>query len=119
MEYSNTLISHNHSGFVPGRYIANNELLTQIKLEDAKSSQINTSEFSLGLFLDQEKAYDRINLDYLHQVLNAYRFPSNVTTALIDILRKNVIEINVNGFYTVPVAKKRGLKQVDPISPIL
>lgn len=52
------------------RFIANNEILMNIAIEQA--SVRNSDE--IGLFCDQEKAYDRIHPDYLHAVVVQYAF---------------------------------------------
>jgi hypothetical protein len=125
MIVSDQLVNNSQLGFVPGRYIAENGMKTQIIMEDArlkwelaKKNGID-GDFDIGLLLDQEKAYDRINLDYLQQVLEKFGFPSAIITCLYNLLAYNKIKVNVNGYFTDDVHKRRGLKQGDPISPIL
>jgi hypothetical protein len=74
---------------------------------------------AIGLSLDQEKAYDRVNLSYLHTALLKYGFPNNLVRCIINMMGQNLLRINVNGFFTDAVPKLRGLKQGDPISSIL
>ncbi|KAG1275997.1 hypothetical protein G6F62_012279 [Rhizopus arrhizus] len=77
------------------RFIADNGALVNLAIEQA--SIRNSDE--VGLLCDQEKAYDRIHPDYLRAVL-------------INL-------VNVNGHLTLPITLGRGLRQGDPISPIL
>lgn len=64
MANASHLINQYHIGFLPGRFIAEHGLLTQMIMEDAC---YNPEEFptAIGMLLDQEKAYDRVNLSYL------------------------------------------------------
>jgi hypothetical protein len=73
--------------------------------------------FDLGLLLDQQKAYDMVNLEYLSTVLLHYGFPDTLVNSLYKLFKDNQIRINVNGFIcATAVPKLRGLKQGDPIS---
>ena len=67
MTVAENIINPHQQGFMPGRFIGTNGLLAQMVLEDAAAYHANA--FGLGLLLDQQKAYDRVNLDYLKTVL--------------------------------------------------
>jgi hypothetical protein len=97
----------------------NTTLLAQMIIENA-SQFYEESHFDLGLLLDQQKAYDMVNLEYLSTVLLHYGFLDVLVSSLYKLFKENYIKINVNGYLcdtTVP--KLRGLKQGDPISCIL
>jgi hypothetical protein len=125
MCFANDLVNDAQLGFIPRRYIAENALTTQLIMEDAhlqrlESEKLNSdSPKDIALLLDQEKADDRVNVDYLKQVLIRFGLPDSMVNCLYNLLVNNNIRININGFFSDNVNKKRGLKQGDPISCIL
>lgn len=127
MDVAQQLINENQAGFVPGRFIAQNALRCQVIMEDAertmnlarKNNTPHQLPKAIGLSLDQEKAYDRVNLSYLQCALTKYNFPSALVRCLINMMGQNLLRINVNGYFTDDVPKLRGLKQGDPLSSIL
>jgi hypothetical protein len=105
MLVSTNLINSNQLGFIPGRYIAENGLTCQIIMEDAhrkkelahKHGTQPVDGKGIGLLLDQEKANDRVNLDYLKAVLIRFGFPPTMVDCLYNLMAKNIIKINING----------------------
>jgi exonuclease III len=126
MIVSPKLINAHQIGFIPGKYIAENGLRCQLLMEDAElrwtlarqQGTTSTLDRDIGLLLDQEKAYDRVNLSYFRAVLNRYGFPVSIVNCIHNLMANNQIKININGYLTDPVAKLRGFKQGDPISCI-
>lgn len=126
MEVSTKLINCNQIGFIPGKYIAENGMRCQLIMEDAalkwtlaeQRDSPGMVDRDIGLLLDQEKAYDRVNLSYFRAVLNRFGFPSTFVNCIYNMMAKNRIKININGFFTGEVLKTRGFKQGDPISCI-
>ncbi|KAG0857767.1 hypothetical protein G6F16_013468 [Rhizopus arrhizus] len=86
-------------------------------MEDAsKSTSISES---LGVMLDQTKAYDRIHPEYLCKVLKRFGFPEKFIKCIHDLFFGNSISVNVNGSLADSIQQLRGLRQGDSISPIL
>lgn len=82
-------------------------------------STFRSLDADIELLLDQETAYDRVNLDYLNIVLMKSGFPRPLNKCIYKLMGDNLIRINVNGHLSNEVAKLRGLNQGDPLSPIL
>ncbi|KAG1140685.1 hypothetical protein G6F37_010514 [Rhizopus arrhizus] len=73
----------------------------------------------IGLFLDQEKVYDRVHPQYFTQVLETFGFSYTFTQCIKKLFFGNSVKINVNGFFSPTVLRQRGLRQANPLSPIL
>lgn len=115
MPTMNRLISPHQLGFMPGRFIGENGKILQVAMSMAEA----TSDPSVGLLLDQEKAYDRIHPDYLHRVMSALQIPASFISTICALFFNTRIRVNVNGYLTDPVRQERGLRQGDPLSPLL
>lgn len=69
--------------------------------------------------LDLEKAYDKINWDFICSVLHNFHFPTkwvNLIRACITTVQHCLI---INGSTTNRFSPKRGIRQGEPISPYL
>ena len=111
------LINPYQTGFLPHRLISDNGWINQILMRNACSQP--TSSPSVAVFLDQEKAYDRVHPEYLRRVLLHFGFPSSLITSLCKLFFSTQIHISINGWLGVPFQQGRGLRQGDPLSPLL
>ena len=109
------LITPHQSGFMKERFIADNGLLAQIACEQASVRQSD----EVGLLCDQEKAYDRVHPTYLRAVLHRFHFPTVFVDSILGLFYGTSMRVNVNGYLTHPISLGRGLRQGDPISPLL
>ncbi|KAG1061168.1 hypothetical protein G6F42_027751 [Rhizopus arrhizus] len=88
-------------------------------LHCAQTLATATASNSIALLLDQEKAYDRVNLEYLTAVLHAYNLPHQLTHSQLSLFGHTQVRVNVNGFLSESFSTQRGMRQGDPISPLL
>lgn len=108
-------ISTMQMGFMKGRFIGDHGMTMNCIQAIATDRTLDT----VGLCLDQEKAYDRIHFDYLRATMEAFNIPSTAIDSIITLFSNTSIRTNMNGFITSPIVQKRGLRQGDPISPLL
>ena len=82
-------------------------------LIDLANKEDDTAAF---IFLDQEKAFDRVNHDFLFKVMRSFGIGENFI-AWINLLYSNAsATVNVNGFLTKPIPLNRGVRQGCPLS---
>lgn len=110
----NSLISPNQSGFIKGRVIYDNVMLTQELVHN-----MNKGNGNIILKLDIAKAFDRISSTYLSKVKKCFGFSEKWLHMIWRLLENNWHSININGTRHSFFNSSRGVKQVDPLSPSL
>ncbi|KAG0928469.1 hypothetical protein G6F30_012350 [Rhizopus arrhizus] len=116
MPYLSKIITTNQLGFMPGRFIADHGQLLQL----IQMSAEKTDSTTIGLLLDQEKAYDRIHPSYLSRIMLAFNIPQLIVDTVISLFFYTRIQVNINGHLTdTRITQSRGLRQGDPLSPLL
>ena len=108
-------IIHESQTAVYGRQIGNSVHLVRDIIDYAN----NNDEGAALLFLDQEKAFDRVSHTVLFDALRAYGF-GDYFIHWIQLLYSNAYtKININGFLTEEIQLKCGVRQGCPLSPLL
>jgi hypothetical protein len=69
--------------------------------------------------LDIQKAYDIVDRKAMECVLNEIGFPNQFTNWIMLAVTFVSYRFNINGNYTTIMKANRGLRQGDPISPLL
>ena len=69
--------------------------------------------------LDQEKAYDKIDHEYLWRILNHYEIPEEFINRNKELYKETGKAILVNGVVTKQYKVERGVHQEDPMSCLL
>ncbi|XP_071914026.1 uncharacterized protein [Coffea arabica] len=108
------LISPWQSGFVPGRQIMDNILLTQ---EHAKELDRRLEVPNLMLKLNMEKAYDRVEWSFLFFMLRSFGFQEPAVDLIFRLVANNWFFVLVNGEPAGFFKSTRGVRQGDSISP--
>lgn len=104
------------TGFIPGRQGIDNALLLDLLSDHVIDG---THGEAAILSLDQEKAYDRVEWDYLHKVLERFGFGPKVRRWVQGCYSDLSAKILLDGRQSAPYAIRRGLRQGDPLAPIL
>ena len=68
------------------------------------------------LFLDLEKAFDRVNNDFLIETLNHFNFGEYFTNWVKIMLKDITSQIKINGFLSEEIIIEKGVTQGDPLS---
>ena len=106
---------HENQTCVPGRHIESNIHLTQNLIDHANERGRNLAL----IFLDQEKAFDRLSHDFLFRTLERFGF-GEYFIKWIKILYSDARSfVKVNGFETFEFVTERGVRQGCPLSPLL
>jgi len=109
------IINNDQTGFLPGRYIGENIRLVLDMLE--YTNKTNTQ--GLMFLADFEKAFDKLEWDFLLQTLHFFGFGNDFIT-WIQILYSDIMSCVINnGHASEFFLLKRGLRQGCPLSPLL
>lgn len=111
-----SIISKEQRGFIQGREIKDCICLTSeaINLLHKKSFGGN-----LAIKIDIAKAFDTLDWNFLLKVLNAFGFSPLFCNWIHTILHSAKLSISINGKHEGFFACSRGVRQGDPLSPLL
>ncbi len=110
-----TKIHPDQAGFVPGRLITDH---TRLASEVAHLSN-STGTDGYIISLDQAKAYDKTDIAWLLRVLSAMGIPEDLVSLIEDVTLNCQTRVRINSRLSSPFVLNLGLRQGDPLSPIL
>lgn len=109
------LVGNHQSAFVRGRSIHDNFMLVQCTARKLKALK----EPTVMMKLDITKAFDSVQWPFLMEVLRALGFSDKWREWICGLLATSSTRIMVNGIPGKPILNCIGLRQGDPISPLL
>ncbi|XP_026399762.1 uncharacterized protein LOC113295646 [Papaver somniferum] len=110
------LISPQQASYIKGRNIQDQIILASEMVNEMKKKIRNGN---IGLKLDIAQAYDSVSWKFLFQVLKKYGFSDTWCEWLGILFESARISVMINGGPNDFFSVGRGLRQGDPISPIL
>ena len=109
----NRLTSSNQSVFIKGRFI----LESVVTAHEVLHSTYHSGSPGLVLKLDYEKAFDKVNLDFLMEILEKRNFGPRWMKWIYQITHLGFVGVKLNGVEGNFFTTGKGLRQGDTISP--
>ena len=111
------LVSLFQAVFVPGRRGLDNVVIAQELIHSIHRKKGRLGQ--LILKLDLEKVYDRLEWNFIHEVLSFFKFPLSFVDLVLKCVTTSSFSILVNGGQLENFKPSRGIRQGDPLSPYL
>ncbi|WVZ96120.1 hypothetical protein U9M48_041796 [Paspalum notatum var. saurae] len=109
------IIRPSQTAFLPGRNIMEGAVVLHETLHERHRKNLNGIIFKI----DFEKAYDKVRWDFLQQTLRMKGFSTTWCNWIKSFVQGGNVTINVNGQNGSYFQTRKGLRQGDPLSPIL
>jgi hypothetical protein len=109
------LISPRQTGFVSGRQILDSISIAYLLQDWA----LNVKQPMLFLSLDFEKAFDRVDLKYLWETMKTIGVKGQFLALVQGLVIGATAKIHINGLFSEPIPLLRGVRQGDPLAPLL
>jgi hypothetical protein len=112
---ANRLISPQQTTFIGGRYILESVVVAHEVVHNIDKGK----NPGVVLKLDYEKAYDRVNIDFLFEILSTRGFSKRWISWIEHIVKGGPVGVTLNGHDGSFFKTGKGLRQGDPLSPLL
>ncbi|XP_074290425.1 uncharacterized protein LOC141617144 [Silene latifolia] len=110
------IISPSQSAFTKGRDIVGNIFICQDLIKFYNRTACSPR---VMMKIDLQKAYDSVEWAFLHEMLEALNFPPSIIAILMQCVSTPTYSIALNGNIFGYFKGRKGLRQGDPLSPLL
>lgn len=111
------IISHNQSSFITRQNATDNAIILQETVH-SMHSMMGRKRYMV-IKLDLAKAYDKMEWSFITNSLEMLQFPQHLIELIKACLSSSTFSINWQGKQTQRFSPSRGLRQGDPMSPLL
>ncbi|KAA3464882.1 LINE-1 reverse transcriptase isogeny [Gossypium australe] len=111
------IISQEQAGFIASRNIMDNIILAQEVIHSIRCKR--NGKNWVAIKLDLEKAYDRVNWEFINAFLMAVGVPEFLRKVIMSAISSSSMQILWNGVPTQKFKPARGIRQGCPLSPYL
>jgi hypothetical protein len=111
----NRLISFQQSAFIKGRFILESVVTAHEIIHEVHSKKNQGLVFKI----DYEKAYDRVNLDFLYEILANRGFGPKIIQMIKQVTQGGSVGVRLNDVEGDFFMTGKGLRQGDPLAPLL
>jgi hypothetical protein len=109
----NRLISFQQSAFIKGRFILESVVTAHEIIHEVHSKKSQGLVFKI----DYEKAYDRVNLDFLYEILVGRGFGPKIIQMIKQVTQGGSVGVKLNDVEGDFFLTGKGLRQGDPLAP--
>lgn len=109
------LIASNQSAFIKGRFILESVVAAHEIIHDV----VQKKESGFIFKLDYEKAYDRVDRDFMIQMMLQRGFSPKFMGLVRSLMNKGSVAVRINDSNSNYFEATRGVRQGDPAAPIL
>ena len=111
------LIGPQQTNFVPGRHIIDNIVIAQEVIHSMRKK--TGKKGFMAIKVDLEKAYDRLNWDFIHNTLQETGLPNDMIQIIMKCITSVTMKVLWNGEVSDEFVPSRGIRQGDPLSPYI
>lgn len=113
----NKIISSAQCSFIPGRHSSDNIVVAKEVIHTMRN--LRGSKSFMATKIDLEKAYDRLNWDFLQETLKDIGLKDWLINLIMACVSSCSMQVLWNGNMTRSFSTSRGVRHGDPLSPYL
>lgn len=111
------VVSPFQASFVPGRNIQDNIIIAKEMMHSM--NKMKERKKFMVIKIDLEKAYDRLNWDFIRQCLQALNFSEEFIQLIMACMTSSTLQVLWNCDRTEKIIPSKGLRQGDPLYPYI